>query len=76
MVVSSDSDKILNISKKYGAKPYKRPSKYSLGSSSTEDVILNAIRSLNSNYNYAVLLQPTSPLRTSRDIDSAIKLLF
>ncbi len=74
--MSSDSDKILNISKKYGAKPYKRPSKFSLGSSSSEDVILNIIRSHNSNYNYAVLLQPTSPLRTSRDIDNAIKLLF
>ena len=74
--MSSDSNKILNISKKYGAKPYKRPSKYSLGSSSSEDVILNAIRTLNSNYNYAVLLQPTSPLRTSRDIDNAIELLF
>ena len=76
VVVSSDSDKILNISKKYGAKSFKRPSKYALDNSSSEDVILNAIKNLDSNYNYTVLLQPTSPLRTSRDIDNAIELLF
>ena len=74
--MSSDSDKILNISKKYGAKIFKRPSKYALDNSKSEDVILNAIKSLNSNYNYTVLLRPTSPLRTSRDIDNAIELLF
>ena len=76
VVVSSDSDSILNISKKYGAKLLKRPLKYAMDNSSSEDVILNAIKELKINYNHTVSLQPTSPLRTSKDIDNAIELLF
>ena len=76
VVVSSDSDSILNISKKYGAKSFKRPLKYAMDNSSSEDVILNAIKGLEISYNHTVLLQPTSPLRTSKDIDNAIELLF
>ena len=76
MVVSSDSDSILNISKKYGAKLLKRPLKYAMDNSSSEDVILNAIKEFKFKYNHTVLLQPTSPLRTYKDIDNAIELLF
>tara|TARA_Y100001980_G_C14522996_1_gene298363 strand:- start:28 stop:714 length:687 start_codon:yes stop_codon:yes gene_type:complete len=76
VVVSSDSDRILNISNQYGAKPLKRPLKYSKDNSKSEDVILNSIKRLKTTYDYIVLLQPTSPLRTSLDIDNAIKLLF
>ena len=43
---------------------------------SSEDVILNAIKEFKFKYNHTVLLQPTSPLRTSKDIDNAIELLF
>lgn len=43
---------------------------------SSEDVILNAIKELKISYNHTVLLQPTSTLRTSKDIDNAIELLF
>ena len=54
-VVSSDSDSILNISKKYGAESFKRPLKYVMDNSPSEDVILNAIKGLKISYNHTVL---------------------
>ena len=46
--VSSDNSKILNISlKKKGAKPFKRPKKFSKKNSTANEVILNFINSIN-----------------------------
>ena len=42
--VSSDSDKILKISKRYGAKTIKRPKKYSSDFSSSEDAWEHSIK--------------------------------
>ena len=39
------------------------------------DAILHALEQVSKEYDYAVLLQPTSPLRTSKHIDEAIMLL-
>ena len=38
----------------------------------SEQVLVDVINKINNNYYYILLLQPTSPLRTSQDIDSAI----
>ena len=42
-----------------------------------KNVILNFIKKIKKNYNlknlYIVLLQPTSPLRSSKDINNAIR---
>ena len=75
--VSSDSKKILNISKKYGAKIILRPKKYSSSKSSSEEAWLHAIKYLKKNdinASHIVGLQPTSPLRGKKDIDKAITL--
>ena len=45
--VSSDSDKILNVSKKFGAKTIKRPTKYSLDKSTSDSAWLHAVKYLN-----------------------------
>jgi N-acylneuraminate cytidylyltransferase len=75
--VSSDSKKILNISKKYGAKIILRPKKYSSSKSSSEEAWLHAIKYLKKNdinASHIIGLQPTSPLRGRKDIDKAITL--
>jgi CMP-N-acetylneuraminic acid synthetase len=75
-IVSSDDDEILNISKKYGADILKRPSKFATDISSSEDVINHTIDSINKQYDYIVLLQPTSPLRDVKSIDDAFDILL
>ena len=80
IIVSTDSEKITNISKRYGAQiPFLRPNKLAGHKTKMIDVILHALGRLNGNdeiYDLLMLLQPTSPLRTAEDIDGAIKLLF
>ena len=77
--VSSDSNKILRYSKKNGAKTIKRPAKYALDRSSSEDACKHAIQFIE-NQKYKIdlitLIQPTSPIRESSDFDRAIELLI
>lgn len=75
-IVSSDDNEILNIAKKYGSEIIKRPSQLASDTSTSFDVIEHTILSQNENFDYVILLQPTSPLRTSKHIDEAIDLLF
>lgn len=78
-VVSSEDDEILNISKKYGADIIKRPKELASDKSTSESIVLHVIDVLNSNkekFDFLVLLQPTSPLRTSKDIDNAFELML
>lgn len=74
VVVSSDDEEILQISKKFGAKTIKRPDYLASDTATTFDAIKHTIESLEK-YKYIVLLQPTSPLRNSKHIDEAIELL-
>ena len=73
IVVSSDSKKILKISQKYGnIDIHCRPKKLSKDKSKITDVIKNTLIYF-SNYEYIVLLQPTSPLRNMIIIDKCLK---
>ena len=76
VVVSSDSNKILNISKSFGASTFLRPKKYATSSSSDLDVIKNFIKNFNEKIDVLVFLRPTNPFRTGKDIDSCIKKIF
>ena len=80
VLVSTDSEEIAEISKSYGAEvPFIRPKELATDNAKVMDVIMHAMDWLemnNSFYDLIILLQPTSPLRTSDDIDSAIELLF
>ncbi|HIP55465.1 MAG TPA: acylneuraminate cytidylyltransferase family protein [Arcobacter sp.] len=75
LVVTSDDDEILEISKKYGANIIKRPYKLANDTATTIDAVKHTIDSIDKIYDYIVLLQSTSPLRTSQHIDEAIELL-
>lgn len=76
-LVSSDDEKILNISLEYGAEIVKRPNKLALDTTPTEPVIEHALNYIKNtkDYDYLVLLQPTSPLRKEEHIDRAIEML-
>ncbi len=80
VVVSTDSKRIANVSKKYGANvPFLRPRKFSGDNSKSFDAInhcLNFFFKKNLFYDYFVLLEPTSPFTTSKDIDNGIKKLL
>lgn len=80
IVVTTDSEKIAEVSKQYGARvPFLRPKKLASDTSKTIDAVLHAIeilKSMDEDYSVLVLLQPTQPLRTADDIDRAIELYY
>jgi N-acylneuraminate cytidylyltransferase/CMP-N,N'-diacetyllegionaminic acid synthase len=80
VVVSTDDEAIAGVSRKYGAcVPFLRPRKLATSTSNMIDVVLHCLDSLvkkNEMFDMVVLLQPTSPLRTTQDIDRAIELFF
>ena len=74
--VTSDSNSILNFSKKIGIKTLKRPKNIAKDISSTEEAILHFLKNSKINYENIILLQPTSPLRKIKDIDNAFDLFI
>jgi CMP-N,N'-diacetyllegionaminic acid synthase len=69
LIVSTDDEEIAEISKLYGADvPFLRPQHLSRDESTGVSTALHAINEL-SDFNWIMLLQPTSPLRTKEDID-------
>ena len=78
VIVSTDCEKIADVSKQYGATvPFLRPKEISQDTSSTNEVINHCLDFFqDQKFTHILLLQPTSPLRTSADIDSAIELLL
>lgn len=74
VIVSTDCERIAHVSRQYDADvPFLRPAELAQDASSTTDVILHAIAQIEQKFTWIVLLQPTSPLRTSQDIDTAIR---
>ena len=79
VIVSTDDEEIADIAQQYGADvPFIRPGELATDESTTVDVVLHAIKELalrDETYDYILLLQPTSPLRTAQHIDEAIDLM-
>lgn len=75
VVVSSDNQEILSISKSYGAETIKRPDELASDTATSFSAIKHTIDNYDS-YDYVILLQPTSPLRVATHIDEAIELLL
>lgn len=80
LIVSTDYEKIAEISKKYGAEvPFLRPKELARDDSPSIDAIFHAIHWFEARgeyYDILIVLEPTSPLRKDDDIDKAIKLFF
>lgn len=79
IIISTNSKKIAKVCNKYDV-PFIRPNKLAEDHSLTIDAVFHTINYLKSkkefDFNYIMLLQPTSPLRTYKDIDKSIKLLL
>lgn len=73
IIVTSDSQEILNLSKSLKVTAIKRPKELAKDTSPTFEAIEHAVSSLDKKYENLILLQPTSPLRTSEDLQKAIK---
>ena len=72
--VSTDSKKIFNIAKSYGLKNLGLRSKKFSGKLSTmHSVIKHEIKKISFDFDYLIILQPTSPYRSFKDIDNACK---
>jgi CMP-N,N'-diacetyllegionaminic acid synthase len=76
--VSSESKKILKIAKKYKCEIVNRPANLSTNAAKGIDVIKHFAKSLDKNLAklnpIIIILQPTSPLRTIKDIQNSIKI--
>lgn len=75
VIVTSDDEEILYIAKQYGVNIIKRPSILASDTASTFDTIKHTIDN-SDQFDFIVLLQPTSPLRNATHIDEAIELLM
>ena len=76
LIVSTDSEKIVDVAKNYGAEiPFMRPKELALDTTPSVDVLFHALDFLEKQgekFDYLALIEPTSPLRTADDIDTPI----
>ena len=76
-IVSTDDKKIAEISRELGIEvPFMRPEYLATDTSKSLDVVKHAVMELektDQTYDYILILQPTSPLRRTEDIDKAIE---
>ena len=74
LIVSSEDHTILAAAKTYRCEvPFSRPQSLAKDDTPSIDVILHAIDNIEEVYDYVVMLQPTSPMRTVKDIDGCIE---
>lgn len=80
VIVSTDDVDIQRISEDYGASvPFLRDAKIASDEATTISVVVDAVERLKEKeqiFDAVVLLQPTSPLRTTEEIDVAIDIFF
>ncbi len=71
--LSSDSNKILRLAKKFGAIPIKRPANISGDKAKSESAVIHVLKNINFEPDAVVMLEPTAPLRRPDDIDKSIE---
>jgi len=77
-IVSSDDDKIIEVAQQFGADTLKRPMELATDHAGSEGLIVHALQEeakQGNSYDYVMLLQPTSPLRGTKEVNEAIELL-
>lgn len=78
ILVSSDDEEVLGIARQYepeGVISYRRPGELATDTASTVDVVIDALnveKAQGHEPDIIILLQPTSPLRSAKDILSAL----
>lgn len=80
VVVSTDDEEIAQVAKDFGGDvPFLRPVELALDTSAPAEALLHVLTTLEKQgekYDYIIQLDPTSPLRTADDIDSALEALI
>lgn len=79
VIVSSDDEEILAVATNAGVEALRRPKELAADWTLTVPVISHVISTLeetSENFQYIVLMQPTSPLRTSKHLDEAFMSLI
>jgi len=75
LVLSSDDPAIMEVAAANGCDvPFTRPMELATDTAAAIDVVMHALDTL-PGFDYVVLLQPTSPLRTAADIEAACALV-
>ena len=76
VIVSTDDEEIAEVSRQYGAEvPFMRPAELASDTSSSIDVVLHTLTEVEddmNDYEAVMLLQPTTPFRTYKDINECI----
>lgn len=77
--VSSDSEEILEVARRHGARAMRRPAQFASDEASAVDVVRHFFEEIQGEYPvgnpFVVYLQPTSPLRNAGHIDAALDAL-
>lgn len=80
IIVSTDDDEIANTAKSYGvAVPFMRPAELASDNARGIDVVFHAMNWCEQHYDVfdlVMLLQPTSPLRQTKDIRGSLEIMF
>ncbi len=72
LILSSDDSEIISVVQGLGCEvPFVRPLELAQSKSSVSDVIIHALNKLK-DFDYVMLLQPTSPLTIEEDIDGCV----
>jgi len=75
LILSSEDEAIIAVAEKHGCEvPFRRPAELATDSAPIDPVLIHALDQCGQKFDYLVLLQPTSPLRTVVDIDGAVEL--
>ena len=73
MLVSTDSDAIARVAEDYNAGVSIRPEHLATDTALVAEVIFDLVKRLDESYDYMVLLEATSPLRTVAHVDHCIE---
>ncbi len=74
LILSSDDEEIIETAKGFGCEaPFVRPAELAGDGAPSEEVLIHALDNTDGEFDYLVLLQPTSPLRRADDIDACLE---
>ena len=74
LILSTEDEEIIKVARDFDCEvPFVRPAELAKDYTPGIDPVLHAIGAIGEKFDYVVLLQPTSPLRISEDIDKTIE---
>ena len=74
LILSTEDHNVITIARKYGCEvPFVRPDSLARDTTPSMDVINHALHKIKDQYDYLLLLQPTSPFRKTQHIDGIIR---